>query len=198
MRKAVIEDHVVVNLIEAGDGFTLAGRTLVAAPDEVRKGWLWDGSSFSPPVPSKEEARDQQIAAIEERYNTILNGGFDYDFGSKTATLEDGSTETAGVRTLQTRPIDRERWATTNQVAVQYITGGNPGEPMRPFRTSDNARVPMTAQEANDCLNAMQARFGAALEQMWNHKDAVRQMYSDGTKTASNLLAYDITTGWPS
>jgi hypothetical protein len=64
---------------------------------------------------------------------------------------------------------------------------------MRPFRTLDNARVPMTAQEANDCLNAMQAKFGAALENMWDHKDAVRAL-----TTVADVQSYDISTGWPS
>jgi len=139
-----------------------------------------------------EDVREGRIAEIEAKHEAILNGGFDYDFGGKTATLEDGTTETAGVRTLQTRPQDRERWATTNQVAAQFIGAGQPNEPLRPFRTQDNARVPMTAQEANDCLNAMQVKFGAALETMWDHKDAVRQLTD-----VDSVIAYDITTDWP-
>jgi hypothetical protein len=150
------------------------------------------GSEADAFEPSLQDVIDRRIREIEDRHETTLNGGFEYDFGTKTATLEDGTTEQAGVRTLQTRPADRERWATTNQVASQYIAAGQPNEPMRPFRTLDNARVPMTAQEASDCLNAMQAKFGAALEQMWDHKDAVRAL-----TTVADVQTYDITTGWP-
>ena len=198
-RTALIDSgDVVLNVIEADDSFEPP--TGVTKKDvgsrAVSPGDVYDSGAdtFTTPPPPLDEARKTKVAEIEAKYDAILNGGFDYDFGSKTATLEDGTTETAGVRTLQTRPADRERWATTNQVASQYIGAGQPSEPMRPFRTADNARVPMTAQEANDCLNAMQAKFGAALEAMWDHKDAVRALTD-----VDAVIAYDISSNpaWP-
>lgn len=138
-----------------------------------------------------DDVREDMISEVEGIYQSILSYGFDYDFGGKTATLPDGTTETAGVRTLQTDNQDRERWSATNQVATQYVASGTPNEPMRAFRTQDNARIPMTASEANACLNALQARVGRALEAMWDHKDAIRQL-----STVSEIVDYDHTTGW--
>lgn len=149
---------------------------------------MWNAPTAKP----FDEVLTERIRSVEKQHQSILNGGFDYDFGAKTATLEDGSTEPAGVRTLQTRSTDRERWQATNQVATQFIGAGMPDEPMRPFRTADNARVPMTANEANASLNAMQARFGQSLDAMWDHKDALRRL-----TTVADVIAYDITTLWP-
>lgn len=146
----------------------------------------------APTARSFEDVLTERIRSVEQKHRDILNGGFDYDFGTKTVTLEDGSTEPAGVRRLQTKTHDRERWQATNQVATQFIGAGMPDEPMRPFRTADNARVPVTAQEVNDCLNAMQARFGQALDALWDHKDALRQL-----TTVADVVAYDTSTLWP-
>lgn len=130
--------------------------------------------------------------AINNKYKQRLNFGFVYDFGNKSATRPDGSTEPAGFRMLQTREQDRERWSATMQVAQQYISSGVPNEPMRSFRTEDNCQIPMTAQDVVNCLNAMQAYFGRCLDQMWVHKDAV-----NSKATPDEVAAYDITVGWP-
>jgi hypothetical protein len=134
----------------------------------------------------------ERVRLIERYHENVLSSGFSYDFGTKTATMPDGATETAGVRTIQTRPGDRERWQATMQVAQQYIVAGTPNEPMRPFRTADNATIPMTAQDVADALNAMQAHFGRALDALWNHKDAVR-----ASATAEDAFNYDFITDWP-
>jgi hypothetical protein len=52
-RKAVIASGVVENVIEAGDDFTLAGKTLIAS-DTAQIGDTWDGSVFTPPAPPPE------------------------------------------------------------------------------------------------------------------------------------------------
>lgn len=50
MRKAVVENGVVSYVIEASESFTIEGKTLIAANDNVARGDLWDGSSFSRPA----------------------------------------------------------------------------------------------------------------------------------------------------
>lgn len=135
--------------------------------------------------------QERLVARVEAIYTQKLAAGFIYDFGSATAILPDGTNEVAGVRTLQTRADDRERWATTMQVAQQYIVSGSPNEPLRPFRAADNARIAVSALDASTCLNAMQAHFGVIMEAMWDHKDTIRN-----TSDPAVLLAYDIHTKW--
>lgn len=46
-RRAIIENGIVTNIIEADPDFELPGKTLVEAGD-AGIGWTWDGSSFTP------------------------------------------------------------------------------------------------------------------------------------------------------
>ena len=139
-----------------------------------------------------------RVKEISNYYQSLLNGGFLYDFGTtKHATFSNGLTELAGKRVLQTRVRDRERWLVTSQVANQYVNAGTPDAQMRDFRTEDNARIPMTAQDAVNCLNAMQSFFGLALDAMWYHKDAINVLAQQTDVTSEDILGYDYTTGWP-
>lgn len=175
---------LVEDSLPAGHEVVDSTLTFDAANSVVRR-------SFTTQPMSITALQERLVARVEARYAQQLAAGFSYDFGTATATKPDGTTEAAGVRTLQTRPHDRERWQTTMQVAQQYIVAGLPNEPMRAFRTADNVRVAMTAQSVTDCLNAMQAHFGALMEALWNHKDTIRTATDPAV-----LLSYDVEAGW--
>lgn len=69
MRIAVIENGVVVNVIIANQ---ISGANEVECPDTVGIGWLYDGSTFTPPVstiPPEQLPLDQDIlnAALAQR-----------------------------------------------------------------------------------------------------------------------------------
>jgi hypothetical protein len=53
-RYAVVSDDggIVVNIIEAVEGFVLDGAALVADDGTARIGGVWDGAVFRPPVPA--------------------------------------------------------------------------------------------------------------------------------------------------
>lgn len=51
MRRAIVENGIIQNIIEAEEDFELPGKTLVTA-GSAGIGWLWDGEAFSPPPPA--------------------------------------------------------------------------------------------------------------------------------------------------
>lgn len=138
-------------------------------------------------VEHKQELR-RRISAL---YTQKLNDLFEYDFGEKFGQYEDGIIEESGVRQLQCRPHDREQWVATHSAAMAYIIAGMPDEPMRPFKTVDNFKIPMTATEAHTCLMQLQATKGLLLDNMWALKESVEQATSHEA-----LQAIDLNTGW--
>lgn len=139
------------------------------------------------------EAITQRVAEVEAMRETIYAAGFAYDFGAKTATLEDGTTATAGTRIMQIgTDLDRANWQAVSVVAGRYVDAGAGSEAMRVFRLADNSRVPMSATDALTATLALQAYAGAVLEASWDHKDAIRAL-----ETVAAVRAYDITADWP-
>jgi len=63
MRYAVIENNVVVNVIDAPEGFTISGKTLVAS-DTAEKRDTWNGSAFSTPVVEVPPTLQEQYTAL--------------------------------------------------------------------------------------------------------------------------------------
>lgn len=45
----VLPNNTVENVIEAPEGFSIPGRTLVLATGTVSAGWTWNGTTFLPP-----------------------------------------------------------------------------------------------------------------------------------------------------
>ena len=80
-RYAVIDSaNTVVNVISAPEGWTIAGKTLVAS-DTAQKRDTWDGSAFTTPVVSVPATLQAQYAALSndaERISLIAqNLGFE-------------------------------------------------------------------------------------------------------------------------
>ena len=71
MRYAVIENNVVVNVIEAPEGWTISGKTLVAS-DTAQKRDTWNGSAFSTPVVEVLPTLQEQYAALTSDTDRIL------------------------------------------------------------------------------------------------------------------------------
>jgi len=73
-RMVVIPDggDVVVNVIEAGDGFTLPGFFLVQS-DIAGTGWTYSGGQFTPPAPPSPVVPDS-VAGWRGRTVMVLHG----------------------------------------------------------------------------------------------------------------------------
>ncbi len=71
MRHAIVQGGIVVNVVLAEPEFA-AEQGWVLAPDEVSTGWLYDGSSFSPPPPIVRDPAEIQ-AEIEAAVQTRLD-----------------------------------------------------------------------------------------------------------------------------
>jgi hypothetical protein len=110
MRKALIENGVVTNVIEADEGFTIEGKTLVEA-GTASIGWLWDGETISAPQPPMPTATEV-IAERARRFEL----GFDYDFG-----------DARGVHHIGTTPEDLAGWdeVTTLSNALINLSNGS-------------------------------------------------------------------------
>lgn len=72
MRKAVIENGIVTNVIEAGPDFELPGKTLVDAGN-AGIGWTWDGETFTPPEPEPEPI--PEVVSMRQARLALLGAG---------------------------------------------------------------------------------------------------------------------------
>lgn len=69
MKKAVIKNGVVTNIIIADDDFQLPGTELISLGDDdkIDIGYIWDGEKFNPPEPVIEfEPIDEEKLAMAE------------------------------------------------------------------------------------------------------------------------------------
>lgn len=133
-RRAIIENGIVTNIIEAEPDFELPGETLVDA-DDASIGWTWNGEMFAPPVlPALPAPTPDTIDAERDRR---ITAGF--VFGGKL---------------YQSRNEDRENIAGAALAALAaQISGAEPGD----YRwhggdsdfvwiADDNSLTPMDAQ----------------------------------------------------
>ena len=75
MRYAIIQGGIVVNVVLAEPEFA-AEQGWIAAPDEVSTGWLYDGSTFSPPPPVVKPPEEWHKEIKAERDRRTLEGGY--------------------------------------------------------------------------------------------------------------------------
>lgn len=114
-RRAIIENGIVTNVIEADPDFELPGKTLVDAGD-AGIGWTWDGSTFTSPAPAAPPAppapTPPTAADVDtERDRRIADG---FMFQSKD---------------YQSRPEDRENISGAALAALAaQIGGAQPGD----------------------------------------------------------------------
>ena len=101
MRYVVIENSIVINAIDAPDGFAPDGM-VVAASDTAQKGDSWDGSTFTPAAPAL--ITSAQVDAERDRR---IEAGF--EFGGKA---------------YQSRVQDQKRIAGAGTLALAAIVAG--------------------------------------------------------------------------
>lgn len=158
----------------------------------------WDGTSWTwtpPGTIGLDQRKSDLRARVSAMHERQLNESFPFDFsifGAKQATLANGTVEPAGVRFLQCRPQDRERWQAVYALASADVAAGNPDAPMKPIRTEDDARIPVNAAEAQTVMFALQGTKVLLLEHSWDLKDAIVQAADHAA-----LDALDLDGGWP-
>jgi hypothetical protein len=127
MRHAIVQSGVVVNVVLAEPEFA-AEHDWIAAPDEVSTGWLYDGSTFSPPPPIVRDPAEIQAeieAAVQKRlddfaatryYNGILSA-------CTYATSAVPRFKTEGQYCVQARDAT---WAKCYQMLAEVQAGTRP------------------------------------------------------------------------
>lgn len=147
MRKFVISNNIVSNIIEADEGFTLPDALLVIADGvEADIGWLWNDGTPTPPAAPAPSPED--VWAEKDRRWAF---GFDYDFG-------DGR----GVHHIATTRKDLEDWDKVSAAASAFIALGQPGATITIYTETGPATV--TALEWQSVLVAAAAFFQAAID----------------------------------
>jgi hypothetical protein len=127
MRHAIVQGGIVVNVVLAEPEFA-AEQGWVLAPDEVSTGWLYDGSTFSPPPPIVRDPAEIQAeieAAVQKRlddfaatryYNGILSA-------CTYATSAVPRFKTEGQYCVQARDAT---WAKCYQMLAEVQAGTRP------------------------------------------------------------------------
>jgi len=135
-----------------------------------------------------EEVKSIKRRQVSARFDAFVGAGFTYDFGAIPAREVDGAIGPAGQRVLQMDPRSRQEWSTT----LLRLKGEPADDPALPIRSEDDALILVTAGQAVAALTALTDYLGAALMVRWAHKDAITL-----SPTFEEVVAYDITTGWP-
>lgn len=147
MRKFVISDGVIENLIEADVDFMLPGALLVPADGvEADIGWTWNDGEPTPPEAAAPTA-DQVWIEKDRRWAL----GFDYDF-----------EDSRGVHHIATTPKDLDDWAKVSAAATAVIALGQPEATITIYTETGPATV--TALEWQSVLVAAAAFFQAAID----------------------------------
>lgn len=180
MRCAIIENGVIVNAAEAEAGFA-AEQGWPELPAEFGPGDLWDGEAFSHPVPPLSARKEALVAEVEARRDSLIRGGFTYDFGAP------------GPRTLQTRDNDDKiNWLTSQAAYSAAVAMGQGAIEGAEFRDAANGRFTVTYSAGLAALLAMAAWGSAVYQRSWDLKDAI-----DAASSHDDLDDIDIEAGWP-
>ena len=173
-RMAVIDDATVVNVIEASEGFTLSGFTLVPAGN-AGPGWVWDGEALSP---------HPQWASFDERKSQLRDALATRRWEAETAGIMVGGGAIATDRESQamitgafTRAQDKLAQGQTEDMI--WFKG------MAGWVELD---IPTTMAIGRAVGDHVQACFA--------HEHALDTQIEAATDDAA-LDAIDIETGWP-
>lgn len=182
----ILCDDPAPQTVESDDGPEVIDRY----PDAVRRGPIptpidlaaqrWDfdlGEAVSKWTP--QEARDRRWGDAKEYHLLVTNGGFPLP----------------GIGWVQTDAESREAIRTLADEARDELEAGN-DEWSTSFKNLDNERVPVTAQQVLDVYRATRAFLGLCFQAKEAVQDVLDAALVSGA-SAADILAIDITTGYP-
>lgn len=173
MKKALIKNSVVENIIESDSSFEPdQGYAAVTVPDDVFLdiGYSYDGQNFTKPAPSIEVLKSEKISAINSLYVEKI----------KTGMVFEGNT-------YQIRDMDRQNM---NDVYTKLADGqSNPHGGV--WRDMSNTFRVMNDAKVKEFIDAVFAYRLSLLQALWTHKDNIR-----GMTRSEDVIDYDITADW--
>lgn len=176
MRKALIKDNLVINVIEAGADYAPeAGHEAIEITQDnmqVSLGWGYQNGSFIDPESLKtvDELRAEKKAAISALRDQKYGAGFTYQGKTFQCDLEAQKDMTA--------------------IMLQFALGNtNPhnGE----WRTVDNEAVAMDDTQVQAFIQGVFAHVYGIKNAAWTHKDNLSNI-----NDRDAIMGYDITEGW--
>jgi hypothetical protein len=119
-RYAVVagDEGIVVNIIEAAEGFVVEGATLVPDDGSAKIGGVWDGAAFLPPAPGPEPVPD--VISRRQLLIAVAAAGF-ISAEEALAAAQTGAVPTAIAGIFDLLPAGqalaaRITWATMTEV----------------------------------------------------------------------------------
>ena len=170
--------------VEVWDGAPPATDGISFLESEMaRRGDLWNGETFSTPLPPLADVKTAKKAAIMAYRDSI--------FSAQGYTV---TTGTMAGHVLQTRTTgeDRTNWLTSMGAYKAAIDGGLGAVVGAKFRTKANVNFDLTYDEGYAVILAMSAWGALVVARAWDLCDQVK----DAPDHAA-LDAIDITAGWP-
>lgn len=93
-------------------------------------------------------------------------------------------------------PGDRANIQDLRSAAI-VMDGQGVTDAVMQFRAADNIVYNLTPQDMIAMSTAMMQRGQQWYAAAWAHKDALKAIADDPAKTVADLVAYDLTVGWP-
>jgi len=177
MKKALIKDRKVINIIKVGGDYRPDdGVELVSIPDSASNagiGWGYENGSFIDPETVKpiSDVRARRLKEVTIIRKSKEKGGFLYD--------------------SNTYQVDIEAQKDILAVQTQFLLGAT--NPHGGFWMSEgNVPVTMDDDEVKAFFQAAFNYIYALKAAAWTHKENLNKL-----NARNDVLEYDISTGWP-
>jgi hypothetical protein len=177
MKYARIESGTVIETLNVDESVYPASKqfapeiyaTMVEADASVDQDWIYDGTTFSPPVEvaeSLEEAQERLCNQVEKHFPTVLDNGFVYE----AATIQTDMVAQQNVTAYQTAIIAGSVtypivWRTKENTFIQFQSEGEfktfamtmlgfvQSEYQKVWTAKDSIRAAGTVEEAETIYN---------------------------------------------
>lgn len=173
MKKALIKNNVVENIIEADSSFEPdQGYAAVTIPDNVFVdiGYLYNNEIFTKPIPSIDVLKSEKISSLNSLYAEKIAAGIVFE----TNTYQIRDQDRQNMNDVYTKLADGQ----TNPHGGVWRDASNT------FRTMNDAKV-------KEFIDAVFAYRLSLLQALWTHKDNIR-----GMTRSEDVIDYDITANW--
>lgn len=138
----------------------------------------------NPPL-TKQQQTDKKLLEIDNLY-------FSKFYTNILITFPDTSTGNIQLRNNN----DLHVLENLHSQALNYVISGSPTTSMM-IRTLENINKTITASQMVSICKSIFETKEPLMTDRCIHKDAIRALNNDITKTAIDIANYDITTGWP-
>lgn len=177
MKKAVIKNNIVENIILADDNFTMPDYELVAIPDSVNPniGSRYENGAFIAPVVTVAQARERRLEELKALRMEKINQGFRYTVSGTEYIFQVDAEAQRDMLAVQSQFILN----VSNPHGGFWMSQGNVAVNM------NDASVQAFFQAAFSYVNGVKARA-------WAHRTNLNNL-----NAKQDIEDYDITIGWP-